>query len=182
MQTPKKAISLICEFQGFVPVAKPCPAGVLTVGFGTTVGVEVGDTMTQSAARLHLEKDLVELTAKVRELCRPETTENELAAFISLAYNIGINGFTNSTVLRRHNAGDRQGAAEAFAMWNKVKGKVMAGLVRRRAAEAAVYMNYDACEPMPQKVDKESGEVVAQALKPEPAQRSLIGHMFGVMR
>lgn len=155
MNVPKKAVSLICEFEGFVSRAAFCPAGVLTVGYGTTEGVEVGDTMTQSAARMRLESDLATLTAQIEELLTEPTQEYELAAFVSLAYNIGLHGFSRSTVLRKHNAGDKNGAAEAFGMWNKVKGKVMAGLVRRRAAEAAVYMNYVADGVTPQKVDRE---------------------------
>lgn len=71
-------------------------------------------------------------------------TPNELGALVSLAYNIGVDALAGSTVLRRHNAGDREGAAHAFAMWNKarVNGRlrVLPGLVKRRAAEAALYL------------------------------------------
>ena len=58
---------------------------------------------------------------------------------VSLAYNIGMGNFSASTLLRKHKAGDHAGAAAQFAVWNKANKKVMAGLTRRRAAEAALY-------------------------------------------
>jgi lysozyme len=84
----------------------------------------------------------------------------------SLAYNIGLEAFAKSTVLKRHNAGDRQAAARAFALWNKARNpntgqlEVLDGLTARRAREAALYLTPDleqAPLPMPQAVAPESG-------------------------
>ncbi len=63
----------------------------------------------------------------------------EIGACTSLAYNIGLANFEHSTLLRKINAGDRAGAAAEFPKWNKAAGKVMKGLVNRRAAERAVF-------------------------------------------
>jgi lysozyme len=67
------------------------------------------------------------------------TTDNQFSAMVSLAYNIGVGAFARSTVARKHNEGDHQAAAEAFALWNKAGGRVLAGLVRRRKEEADLY-------------------------------------------
>ena len=58
---------------------------------------------------------------------------------VSIAFNIGTGGFARSSVLRRHNARDFTGAADAFLLWNKGGGRVLAGLVRRRKAERDLY-------------------------------------------
>ncbi len=76
------------------------------------------------------------------------TTQDQFDAMVSLTYNIGIGsknllrkgGFTRSTVLRLHRAGDHKGAARAFLMWNKNDGKEMRGLTRRRMAESDLYL------------------------------------------
>jgi len=88
---------------------------------------------------------------------------NQLGALVSLAYNIGLEALAGSTVLRRHNAGDHEAAARAFALWNKarVKGQlqVLPGLTARRAAEAALYLTPEPDAPrerMPQAVAAES--------------------------
>ncbi|MBV9881829.1 MAG: lysozyme [Sphingomonadaceae bacterium] len=67
------------------------------------------------------------------------TTQHQFDAMVSLAYNIGMGNFSASTLLRKHKAGDYAGAAAQFAVWNKANKQVMAGLTRRRAAEAALY-------------------------------------------
>jgi GH24 family phage-related lysozyme (muramidase) len=67
------------------------------------------------------------------------TTENQFSALVSLAYNIGVGALGRSTVLKRHLDGDYEGAAKAFAMWNKGGGRVLKGLVRRRKEEADLY-------------------------------------------
>jgi lysozyme len=82
---------------------------------------------------------------------------------VLLCFNIGIGGFTKSTVLKCHNRGDHQAAARAFGLWNKSSGVVYAGLTRRRAEESALYltpMPDDVSDPvspsMPQRIDPES--------------------------
>jgi len=67
------------------------------------------------------------------------TTQDQFDAMVSLAYNIGVNAFSKSTLLKKHVAGDFVGAASQFAVWNKADGKVMQGLVNRRADEAKLY-------------------------------------------
>ena len=66
--------------------------------------------------------------------------DNQLAACTSLAYNIGLAAFRGSTLLRKLNDGDYQGAADQFPVWNKAGGRVVQGLVNRRAAERDLFL------------------------------------------
>ncbi len=111
-----------------------------TVGWGFTRGVKEGDRMSRSEADARLAAELREYAAAVRAACVVPTNENELAAMVVLAYNIGIAGFQRSTVLRAHNRGDKAAAARAFRLWNKAAGEVSPGLESRRIAEAALYL------------------------------------------
>lgn len=139
-----------------------CPAGVWTIGWGETDGVRPGDTCTPEQADRWLLEDLTERAAAVRELCTREPSPHELAAMVSLAYNVGLAGLQRSTVLRQHNAGNAQAAARAFGLWNKARvgGQLveLPGLTARRAREAALYLTPDAdAQPrMPQAVEAES--------------------------
>ena len=67
------------------------------------------------------------------------TTQHQFDAMVSFAYNVGPGNLSTSTLLKKHKAKDFAGAAAEFAKWNKADRKVMAGLTRRRAAEAALY-------------------------------------------
>lgn len=142
-----------------------CPAGQWTIGYGHTKGVRPGDTLASKVvADMLLDEDLVTWAAEVEKvLDGTPTSQHEFDAMVSLAFNIGMAGFNQSTVLRLHKAGDRTGAARAFALWNKAKvdGRLieLTGLTRRRAAEAAHYLAPDqawAVEPMPQAVQPEA--------------------------
>ncbi len=132
---------------------------VWTIGEGFTKGVKEGDTMTRDENDARLAKELDEgYIQPIIAACKVFPNENQLAAFGCLAWNIGINAFLKSTVLKAHNRGDFDAAARAFALWNKAGGKVVRGLTRRRAAESELYLTpiHGLPEPMPQKVDAES--------------------------
>jgi lysozyme len=139
-----------------------CPAGVWTIGWGETDGVRPGDVCTLQQADRWLLEDLTDRAAAVREMCTREPSPHELAAMVSLAYNVGLAGLRGSTVLRQHNAGNAQAAARAFGLWNKARvgGQLveLRGLTARRAREAALYLTPDADgQPQtPQAVEAES--------------------------
>jgi lysozyme len=110
-----------------------------TIGVGHT-GPEVhkGMTITEAQADAYLAADLRKFEAGVNAAA-PKSTQAQFDAMVSLAFNIGLGNFRSSTLLKKHNAGDYDGAAAQFAVWNRANGKVMAGLTKRRAAEAAMY-------------------------------------------
>ena len=86
----------------------------------------------------------IEVRGVDRLLDGSTTASREKAALVSLAYNIGLANLGSSTLLKMHQAGDRVGAAKQFARWNRAAGRVLAGLTRRRTAEAAVYQGASA--------------------------------------
>ena len=144
MKTNQKGIATLIEFEGFRSEAYLCPAGVWTVGYGSTKGVKQGDRITMYDAKERLKKELAEFEEGVRQALIVLPNENEFSACVVLAYNIGIAGFKSSSVVKAHNRGDKEAAARAFNLWNKatvggVK-KTLPGLTRRRLAEAALYL------------------------------------------
>lgn len=132
-------LDLIKSFEGLRLAAYKDAVGVWTIGWGSTgPHVKAGMTITRDEAETLLRQDLRRFEECVEREC-PVATDNQFAAMVSLAFNIGCAGFEGSTVCRMHKAGNYTRARLAFAMWVKAGGKTLAGLVRRRAAEAALY-------------------------------------------
>lgn len=140
MKTNHLGIELIKSFEGYREKAYKCPAGIWTVGYGTTKGVKPTSTMTREQAEEALERDLEKFEDGVRILVEGKATSNQFSAMVCLAYNIGTGAFARSSVLRYHKAGEFRKAADAFLMWNKAAGHVLPGLVRRREAERELYI------------------------------------------
>lgn len=162
---PLPAVYEIATSEGLRLRAYRCPAGQWTCGWGETDGVGPTTQWSKEYADGRFCDSLGDLASRVRELCTDAPTDNELAAMVSLAYNIGTAAFKRSTVLRQHNAGNRQAAARAFGLWNKARSprtgqlEALHGLTARRARESALYLqpdDGDAQEPMPQVVDGET--------------------------
>lgn len=141
------ALSLIREFEGCKLKAYRCPAGVWTIGWGTTRlmdgAVQEGDEISQTEADELLRWE-VEKTA--REVFRifPEATQwadNRISALISFVYNVGSGAAEGSTMRKRFAAGEdpNQVVAEELPRWNKANGQELAGLTRRRMAELKVF-------------------------------------------
>ncbi len=141
------AAKLMHEFEGCRLKAYPDPGSrdghPWTIGWGAT-GPDIGPgtVWTQEQADARFLEDLGRFGAQVaRLLGEAPTTAHQWAALVSFAYNVGAGdgGLKTSTLLRKHKAGDYEGAAKEFGRWNKNDGRVMAGLTRRRAAESALY-------------------------------------------
>jgi lysozyme len=113
--------------------------GVWTVCDGDTYDVRPGMIETAEGCELRLDKQLT-AHAKFVLACTPTLRghDRQLAAAVSLAYNIGTGGYCRSTVARRFNAGNWRDACDAMLMWNKAGGRVVAGLTNRRRAERAL--------------------------------------------
>jgi lysozyme len=148
-----------------------CPANVLTIGWGTTnEGSNHFDTTSRwTAEECHAAflKDMQSFENGVKKLVKVELNQNRFDALTSFAYNCGLGNLKSSTLLKKVNARDWDGAAKEFRKWNKGGGKVLPGLVRRRDSEALLFQgikdeNYDGkpdkpiaspVHPMPQAVD-----------------------------
>lgn len=140
----RNGLPIVKEFEGCKLKAYPDPAtggAPWTIAWGRTKGVKKGDTCTQAQADAWLNEEYDEFEAAViKALGGARTTDNQLGAMVCFAYNCGVANLKSSTLLRKHKAGDYAGASKEFGRWNKAAGKVMAGLTRRRAAEAALYL------------------------------------------
>ena len=148
MRTNAAGLSLIRQAEGLRLRAYLCPAGVWTIGYGTTVypdgrKVQRGDACTLEQAVEYLAHDLQGFERAVAEMVRVPLTGNQFASLVSLAYNVGIGALRGSTLLRLLNAGDYAGAANQFPRWNRGGGRVLPGLVKRRAAERDLFLSAD---------------------------------------
>lgn len=135
MKISNECISLIKQFEGCRLQAYKCPAGVWTIGFGHTAGVKEGMKISQAQAELFLLDDLQKYADRVNKYdSKYHWTQNEFDALVSFCYNIG-----NIDQLTANGTRSRQVIAEKMLLYNKGGGKVLAGLVRRRKAEYALF-------------------------------------------
>ena len=144
--------ALIRKFEGCSLVAYLCPSKVWTIGYGNTfyadgTPVKEGDKIDQATANQLFDITLNKFEKQVKMLLGDTLIvtlpKEAIDALVSLAYNIGTGAFAKSTLLKRIklNKLDFDGIEAAFMMWVKSNGKVLNGLVRRRAAEFDMYRN-----------------------------------------
>lgn len=150
MKLSEEGLRLIKSFEGYHTRLKDgscaaylCPAGVATIGYGCTVGVNLGMVWTEQQAEDALAKEVSRFEDAVNRLVTVPINQNEFDALVSFAYNCGEGALAKSSILRRLNKGDMAGAAQAFHLWNKGGGRVLPGLVSRRAREAALFLKPD---------------------------------------
>jgi lysozyme len=148
MKLTKQALELLVHFEGLKLEAYLCSAKVPTIGIGCTyypdkTPVKIGDKLKDaSEAYVLKEAILKDFISGVESALKGVTvTEYEFSACVCLAYNVGVKAFTNSSVCRFLKLGNKDEAAESFLLWNKVAGKVLLGLVRRRYAEMLLFQN-----------------------------------------
>lgn len=140
------AVNLCKRFEGFRSAPYICPAGVATIGYGSTYyadgkRVALSDPpMSREAAEALLRHELEKTFAPgVRRLCPGlEAFPEAFNAITDFSFNLGVGRLQTSTLRRRINARDWAGAREQLALWNRGGGKVLPGLVLRRTAEAAL--------------------------------------------
>lgn len=143
MTPSAKCEALIKSFEGCRLTAyMPTPNDVPTIGWGSTgKDIHLGDVWSQDKADARFHDNLKRFGVGVQAcLVDTPTTQDQFDAMCSLAYNIGLGNFSHSSVLRKHKAGDYDGAADAFRMWVKQAGVTLNGLVRRRLAERKLYL------------------------------------------
>jgi lysozyme len=145
MKLNKEGADLIKEFEGCKLKAYQCSAKKWTIGYGNTffedgTPVVAGNAITQQKAEQLFEIIANEFSAKVAKLITSNVTPNQFGALVSFAYNCGVVNLQKSTLLKKVNANHNDPSIRAeFAKWNKAGGKVLAGLTRRREAEANLY-------------------------------------------
>ena len=137
---PTLAAPLVREFEGLNLKAYRCPAGVLTIGYGHTYGVEEGDTVTQDEAERILKRDLKGFAAETAQYVKVPVTEGQYIAILDFVFNFGVSKFRHSTFLKKLNFGDYDGAGKEILKWKYSNGKVLPGLERRRKSEYDLFM------------------------------------------
>ncbi|GJE00645.1 lysozyme [Methylobacterium isbiliense] len=124
-------------------------AHVPTIGYGHTKGVKLGQVITQAQADAFFADDLASHALPILSCIKVPVADHEQDALISIAFNIGVAGFRGSTFLKRLNAGDRKGCAEAIMMWTKNR-----ELVSRRTAERDQFLTpYSKAAPKARSTD-----------------------------
>ncbi len=134
-----RAAELIMRFEGCQLKAYKCPAGVWTIGYGSTKNVKEGMVITEQEAFARLMNDMQEAGATVEKFVTVPLNDNQFAALVSFVFNVGSGNFRGSTMLRMINSKQYLVAAEQFNRWNKAGNQVLSGLTRRRAAERALF-------------------------------------------
>jgi len=140
-------------------IAYRCPAGVWTIYAGVTKGVHEGMICTEAEGEAMFRRELATHEAAVNRMVTVSINQNQFDALVSFAYNCGDGALQKSSLLRLLNAGDYAGAARSFAAWNKGGGRVLPGLVTRRAREASLFL-----KPMADQVSPEPS--MPQAVEP----------------
>ncbi len=143
MKTSERGIEAIAGYEGVKLEAYPDPGTggePITIGVGHTGGVQLGDVITEEQAMQYLTDDLKSAEATVNNNVRVPMSQHEFDALVSFVFNVGAGNFKSSTLLRMLNIGDRLGAANEFTKWNRAGGRILPGLVARRAAERAMFL------------------------------------------
>lgn len=142
MKPSANAYNLAKEAEGLRLSAYPDPGSggdPWTIGYGSTRGVKKGMTITLDEANTRLAADMDQAGSAVTRWVDVPLSQNQFDALCDFVFNLGEGNFRGSTLLKKLNAGDYAGAAAEFPRWNKASGKVLPGLVTRRAAERALF-------------------------------------------
>lgn len=142
-KTPTKVsqigLELIKRWEGFRSEAYICPGNVWTIGYGHTVTAKPGMVISKLRGEKLLQSDLERFEKAVDELVKVPLTQYQFDALVSFTFNVGVNAFRNSTLLRLINQGNFALARNEFARWVYANKRKLPGLVNRRKAEASLF-------------------------------------------
>lgn len=153
--TSDNGIKLITEFEGEILKVYLDPVGLPTFGVGHLVKPDeraefpVGKKITRATSREYLKADLARFETCVNSQVNVPITQNQFDALVSFAFNVGEKNFKRSSVLRNLNNRQFAKAADSLLAWNRSKGRVLPGLVRRRKAERALFLTPDSATDAP---------------------------------
>lgn len=141
-----RGIEIVKCFEGISLKPYLCPANVWTVGYGTTVGSDGGpidldmEPISEAEAEALLLRDLESSEGWVRRLIKTRLSANSFSALVSFTFHVGAGALQRSTLRMKLNRGEFQNAADEFPKWRIAGGRILAGLVRRRAAEKTLFL------------------------------------------
>ena len=139
MSISPRGLDLIKQHEGCRLEAYQDSVGIWTIGYGHTLGVKAGDTCTQEQADAYLKADVHSAENCIEKSVTSSLSQGEFDALCSFTFNLGCAALRNSTLLRKLNSGDYDGAAAEFKKWDHAGGKQLAGLTKRRADEAELF-------------------------------------------
>lgn len=140
MQISQAGLLAIKSYEGVRLTAYDDGVGVWTIGVGHTKGVKRGDTITMDQVDEFLRQDLQEAEAAVNDAVKVPLTQGQFDSLVSWTFNLGAGAFRGSTLLKKLNAKDYDGAADEILRWNKAGGRVLPGLVKRRISERIMFL------------------------------------------
>lgn len=143
------AVGIVSYFEGFEPEAYVDPVGVVTVCYGHTATARLGQHFSKDHCDKLLQTDLAAFNKAVSDRVKVPVSQAQRDALVSFTYNVGVGNFERSTLLRKLNSGDYCAAAYEFPKWKYAGGRVLPGLVTRRAAEQALFMEALSCPLYP---------------------------------
>ena len=151
MQINDVELDIIKHYEGWSSCVYLCPAGVHTIGYGSTwdmngdpISAECAD-ITEDEGEALLRRELRHVRGAVARLVTAELTDNMYSALCSFIYNIGSGAFQRSTLRMKLNRGDYEGAADEFPKWRRAGGRILKGLVRRRKSEQRLFLESLIC-------------------------------------
>ncbi len=158
-------IALVKEFEGWRSRAYRCPSGALTIGYGHTSRagpptVLPGMTIDRAEGETILKHDLDAAGREVRRLVKVGLNDNQHAALVSFCFNVGPGNLARSSVLKAVNEGRFEDVPARLQLWNRAGGRVLKGLVRRRAAEARLFMTPATADGARREADEAAGATV----------------------
>lgn len=141
MRTSPAGIEMIKKFEGCRLSAYRDAVGIPTIGYGCTAGVQMGQMITQEEADRRLMADLATFEHGVSDAVHVPLTQGQFDACVSFCYNVGGTKFVRSTLLKRINDCNWDGARREFARWDMAGDQHLPGLLTRRMAEATMFAN-----------------------------------------
>jgi len=134
------AVSLVGGFEGLRQVAYLDPVGIPTACFGETKNIKLGMKFTREECDGMLIESLIRHEKGMMRCTKVDLPDERYVALLSFTYNVGVNAYCTSTLVRKLNAGDTKGACDELPRWNKAKGIPLPGLTKRRAEERELCM------------------------------------------
>ena len=143
MNISQEGIALIKKFEGCELEAYQDSVGVWTIGYGHTKEVKEGNKINQDEAEHLLQEEMPEYEGYINEMVNVPLAQNQFDALCSWVFNLGSGNLSSSTLLKKLNNSEYDEVPAQIRRWNKAGGKVLDGLIRRREAEALMFMNQD---------------------------------------
>ena len=146
MTINKIGLNIIKHFEGYSEKVYLCPANRYTIGYGSTwdhLGKPIEHNqpnITEDYAETLLKRELNHVYQCLNKLVKCELNENMYSSLCSFIYNVGSGNFQRSTLRMKLNRGNYEDAADEFPKWRKAGGRILKGLVRRRAAERSLFL------------------------------------------